>query len=85
MIIIDDAQIIDNFQIDRVISNVNDNLKIIITVTDSLKFNDESTTYISNKDSVKKLAEEYLKRKREIYPIVEKLDDWIKTHMEAKH
>ena len=78
MIIIDDAQIIDNFQIDRVISNVNDNLKIIITVTDSLKFNDESTTYISNKDSVKKLAEEYLKRKREIYPIVEKLDDWIK-------
>lgn len=78
MIIIDDAQIIDNFQIDRVISNVNDNFKIVITVTDSLKFNDESTTYISNKDSVKKLSEEYLKRKKEIYPIVEKLDDWIK-------
>lgn len=78
LIIIDDAQIIDNFQIDRVISNVNDNLKIVITVTDSLKFNDETTTYISNKDSVKKLAEEYLKRKKEIYPIVEKLDNWIK-------
>ena len=78
MIIIDDTQIIDNFQIDRVIRNANDNVKIVITVTDTLKYNDESTTYISNKDSVKKLAEEYLKRKKEIYPIVEKLDGWIK-------
>lgn len=78
LIIIDDTQNIDNFQIDRVLEKLNDNVKIVITVTDTLKFNDESTTYISNKDSVKKLAEEYLRRKKEIYPIVKKLDDWVK-------
>lgn len=74
MLIIDDAQVIENFQIERIISNVNKNVRVIITITDAIVMQDDSVRYITNQESIKKLSEEYLKRKAELYPILREID-----------
>ncbi len=74
ILIIDDAQVLENFQIERIISNVNKNVRVIITITDAIVVQDDSVTYITNQESIKKLAEEYLNRKTELYPLLKEID-----------
>ena len=74
ILIIDDAQILENFQIERVISNINKSVRVIITITDAIVMQDDSVRYITNQESIKKLSEEYLKRKTELYPILREID-----------
>lgn len=74
LLIIDDAQVLKNFQIERIISNVNVNIRVIITITEEIVVQDDSVAYITNQDSIKKIAKEYLKRKNELYPILREID-----------
>ena len=74
ILIIDDAQILKNFQIERIICNVNKNIRVIITITDAIAIQDDSVRYITNQESIKKLSKEYLKRKSELYPILREID-----------
>ena len=75
VLIIDDAQTLENFKIERIISCVNENVRIIITITDAIALQDDSVKYITNEDSIKKLTKEYLSRKKELYPILKELDN----------
>ncbi len=54
MLIIDDVQVLKNFQIERIISNVNVNIRVIITITEEIVVQDDSVAYITNQDSIKK-------------------------------
>lgn len=54
LLIIDDAQVLKNFQIERIISNVNVNIRVIITITEEIVVQDDSVAYITNQDSIKK-------------------------------
>lgn len=74
ILIIDDAQVLENFQIERIISNINKSVRVIITITDAIVMQDDSVRYITNQESIKKLSEEYLKRKAELYPILREID-----------
>lgn len=71
--IIDDFQNIKNTSIDKIIENTSSELIIIITVTDDVTV-DAETSYLSTSQSTKYIYDYYLNHKKSIYKIVHKID-----------
>ena len=71
--IIDDFQNLKSISIDKLLSNTSNKLKIIITITDGVSI-DAETTYLSSSQSVKYIYDYYLKNKKDIYKIVHNID-----------
>ena len=71
--IIDDFQNLAKISIDKLLSNTSNRLKIIITITDGISI-DAETTYLSSSQSVKYIYDYYVKNKKNIYRIVHNID-----------
>lgn len=79
LIIIDDAQNLPKFSLEKVLSQSRKQTKIILAYTqlktDARLFSEPIR--ITNFDAVKAIAQDYKKRKQEVLPIVRKFDKWV--------
>lgn len=77
LLIVDDAQNVSNYYIDKLLSQSNKQLKIILAYTKLAKYKSPypEVIRITNFDAVKTIAQNYRKRKQEILPIVKKYDN----------
>ncbi len=71
--IIDDFQNLKNVSIDKILANTTKNLIIIITITDNVSI-DAETTYLSVSQSIEYIYKYYLLNKKRIYKIVHSID-----------
>lgn len=71
--IIDDFQNLKNISIDKILANTKKDLIVIITITEDISI-DAETTYLSVSQSIEHIYKYYLLNKKQIYKIVHSID-----------